>query len=43
MLYESFIKIYNKESDGRYFLEADVQYPEKLHDLDNDLPFYLKE
>ena len=23
----------------RYFLEVDVQYIEKLHDLDNDLPF----
>ena len=22
-----------------YFLEVDVQYPEKLHKLHNDLPF----
>ena len=28
-----------KESNTGYFLEADVQYPEKLHDLQNDLPF----
>ena len=23
----------------RYFLEVDVQYPEKLHELPHDLPF----
>ena len=28
-----------KESDTGYFLEVDVQYPEKLHDLQNDFPF----
>ena len=33
------IKSYNEESDEGYFLEADVQYPEKLHELHNDLPF----
>ena len=27
---EDFIKNYNKQSDERYFLEADVQYPEKF-------------
>ena len=27
-------------SDERYFREIDVQYPEKLHDLYNDLPFF---
>ena len=26
---EDFIKNYNEESDGGYFLEVDVQYPEK--------------
>ena len=26
---ESFIKIYNEESDERYFVEVDVHYPEK--------------
>ena len=36
---EDFIKNYNKESDEKYFLEVDVQYPEKLHEAHNDLPF----
>ena len=36
---ESFIKIYNEESEERCFLEVDVQYPEQLHELHNDLPF----
>ena len=26
---ESFIKIYNEESDEGYFVEVDVHYPEK--------------
>ena len=34
---EDFIKNYNEESDKGYFLEVDVQYPEKLHELHNDL------
>ena len=33
------IKNYNKKSDERYFLEIDVQYSKKLHELHNDLPF----
>ena len=36
---EDFIKNYNEESDEGYFLEVDVQYPEKLRELHNDLPF----
>ena len=36
---ESFVKSYNEESDEEYFLEAEVQYPESLHNLYNDLPF----
>ena len=36
---EGFIESYNEESDERNFLETDVQYPEKLHELHNDLPF----
>ena len=36
---EDFIKNYNEESDEGYCLETDVQYPEKLHELHNDLPF----
>ena len=37
-----FIKSYNENSDRGYFLEVDVQYPNKLHNFHNDLPFYLK-
>ena len=33
---EDFIKNYNEEADEGYFLEVDVQYPEKLHQLHND-------
>ena len=36
---EDLKKSYNVESDEGYFLEADVQYPEKLLELHNDLPF----
>ena len=39
---ENFIKSYNEESDEGYFLEVDVQYPEKLHETHNDLPFLLE-
>ena len=35
---EDFIKNYNQESDEGYFLEVDVQYPEKLLERHNDLP-----
>ena len=37
--HEVSIKNYNEESDEGYYLEADVQYLEKLHELHNDLPF----
>ena len=36
---ENIIKNYNEESEEGYFFEVDVQYPEKLHELHNDLPF----
>ena len=36
---EDFIKSYDEESDEEYFLKVDLQYPEKLHELHNDLPF----
>ena len=36
---EDFIKNYNEESDEGYFLEVGVQYPEKLLELHNYLPF----
>ena len=38
-VYEDFIKNYNKESNEWYFPQVDVQYLEKLHQLQNDLPF----
>ena len=41
-LKKDFIKNYNEESDEGYFLEVDVQYLEKLHELHNDLPFLPK-
>ena len=34
-----FIKNYNEESDEEYFLEVEVQYLKKLHEIHNDLPF----
>ena len=39
---EDFIKSNNEESDERYFLEIDVQYPEKLPESHYNLQFYLK-
>ena len=36
---EDFIKSFNEERDEGYFLEVNVQYPEKLLELHNDLPF----
>ena len=36
---EDLIKNYNQESDEVYFLEVDVQYLEKLHELPEDLSF----
>ena len=37
---EDFIKIYNENSSITYFNKADVQYPKKLHKLQNNLPFF---
>ena len=34
-----FIKNYDKDSDKKNFLEADVEYPKNLHDLHSDLLF----
>ena len=39
---EDFIKTLIKESNKRFRLEVDVQYTEKLHGLNNGLP-YLEE
>ena len=36
---EDFMKNCNEESNAGYFLEVDIQYPEKLHEIHNDLPF----
>ena len=36
---EDFMKNYNEESDKAYFLKVDIQYPEKVHELHNDLLF----
>ena len=36
---ESFVNNCNEESDERYFLEVDIQYPENLHTLHKDLHF----
>ena len=36
---DDFIKNYNEESGERYFLDFDVQYPEKLHGFHTDLTF----
>ena len=35
---EDLIKNYHEESDEGYFLEVDIQYLVKLHELYNDLP-----
>ena len=34
---QDFIKNYSEESNKGYFLEVDLQFPEKLHKLHNDL------
>ena len=38
----NFIENYNEDNDKGYFLEVDVQYPDKVHDLQNNLPFSPK-
>ena len=37
-----FIKICHEESYEGSFLEVDIQYLEKLHEVHNDLPFLLE-
>ena len=37
-----FMKTVNEDIDKGYFLEADVQYPEILYDLHNELPSLLE-
>ena len=37
---EDFIKSFiDKKKDERYFVQEDIQYPENLHNLHNELPF----
>ena len=36
---EDFIKNYNEKSQEGYFIEVDIQYPKKLHELHKDLSF----
>ena len=36
---KDFMKNYNEESDKGYFLQVDVQYLEKLHEIHSNLPF----
>ena len=36
---EDFIKNYDKNSDKRYFLEVDIDYPKELLNLHEYLPF----
>ena len=39
---ENFIENYNEESDEEYFVEVDIHYLEKLHDLYNYLQILLE-
>ena len=41
-MHQRFHKNYNEESDEEDFLEVDVQYFEKLHELHNELTFLPK-
>ena len=36
---EDLIKNYDENSDIGYFLQVNIEYPKKLHDLHSDLPF----
>ena len=36
---EDFLKSYDEDSNKRYMLTVDVEYPKNLHDLHSDLPF----
>ena len=36
---DEFIKNYDEDSNKRYILEVDAEYPTNLHNLHSDLPF----
>ena len=36
---EDYIKNYSEDTNTGYFIEVDVQYPQKLHEVCNYLPF----
>ena len=36
---EDFVKVYNKNDNKGYIIDADVDYPSKLQNLQSDLPF----
>ena len=40
---DDFTKNHNEESDEGYFLKVDVQYPEKVHELNDNYYIYQKE
>ena len=37
---ENCIRSYDENSNKRYILEVDTEYPKNLHDLHNYLPFF---
>ena len=39
---EDFVKDYNKNDNKGYILDVDIDYPNKLQNLHNDLPFLLE-
>ena len=39
---EKFIKNHDEDFDKGYIREVDVEYPKRLHNLHNDLPFLPK-
>ena len=39
---EDLIKNYDEDSNKKYILEVDVEYPKDLHNLHSDLPFLSK-
>ena len=39
---KDYLENYNEDSDEGYFLEVDIPYPEKLHDLHDDLHERIK-